>query len=149
MLDQFPIVEQLPDGRWLIANARSDGNGNARLFGEDGTEERRFEFGDGIEHIKTDDEGRIWVGWFDEGVFGNGAWRLPGLKWAPSAHGIAAFDDRGALLMHATLQSIADCYALNVIGAEAWACTYTDFPLWQMTPSAIRSAAMTKPKASC
>lgn len=138
LLQQFPIIEQFPDGRWLVANARSDGQGNTRVFGADGAERQRFELGDGIEHIKIDDEGRIWVGWFDEGVFGNDSWRLPGLKWAPSAHGIAAFDDRGALLTHATLQSIADCYTLNVIGAEAWACTYTDFPLWQMNNGAER-----------
>jgi hypothetical protein len=57
---------------------------------------------------------------------------LPGLKWAPSAHGIAAFDDTGALLEHSTLTSVADCYALNVLNDEAWACTYSDFPIWRM-----------------
>lgn len=132
LLEPFPQVEQFPDGRWLVANARSRGSGNARILSKDGAEIRRVELGDGIEHIKIDSEQRIWVGWFDEGVFGNDNWRLPGRKLAPSAHGIAAFDEQGALLEHATLQSIADCYALNVSGSAAWACTYTDFPIWQM-----------------
>jgi hypothetical protein len=132
LLEPFPTLEQFPDGRWLIANTRSRGQGNGRIFGANGLEERRIELGDGIGHIKIDDQQRIWVGWFDEGVFGNDNWRLPGLKWAPSAYGIAAFDDRGTLLTHATLESIADCYALNVVADEAWACTYTDFPIWQM-----------------
>ncbi|UPT62523.1 MAG: hypothetical protein M0D54_19565 [Hyphomonadaceae bacterium JAD_PAG50586_4] len=132
LLAPFPLIDEFPDGRWLVANSRSDGQGNARVLSADGAEEGRIELGDGIEHIKIDDQKRIWVGWFDEGVFGNRNWRLPGREWAPSAHGIAAFEDRGALLAHATLESVTDCYALNVFGDEAWACTYTDFPIWQM-----------------
>jgi hypothetical protein len=132
LLEPFVRVDEFPDGRWLIVNARSRGQGNARVLSNDGKEERRIELGDGIEHVKIDDHQRIWVGWFDEGIFGNDNWRLPGRKWAPSAHGIAAFDDQGALITHATLESIADCYSLNVFGDEAWACTYTDFPIWRM-----------------
>jgi hypothetical protein len=131
--EPHPIVEQFPDGRWLVANSRSRGQGNARILGADGTEKRRFELGDGINHVKIDDHQRIWVGWFDEGIFGNADWRLPGLAQAPSAYGIAAFDERGALVRHATQETIADCYALNVFGDTAWACTYTDFPILQMS----------------
>lgn len=132
LLEPFPIVEQFPDGRWLVVNSRSNGKGNARVLGPDGAELQRIELGDCIEHVKIDAQGRSWVGWFDEGVFGNRHWHWPGHKWPPSAHGIAAFDDQGALLTHATLESVADCYALNVFGDEAWTCTYTDFPIWQM-----------------
>lgn len=132
LLEPFPSVDEFSDGRWLVVNSRSRGDGNARILSADGTEERRVELGDGIEHVKVDDRQRIWVGWFDEGVFGNDRWRVSGLKWAPSAHGIAAFDDQGAVIHHANLESVADCYALNVVGNTAWACTYTDFPIWQM-----------------
>ena len=137
MLEPFPIVEQFPDGRWLVVNGRSRGNGNARILGPDGAELQRIEVGDGIEHVKIDAQGRIWVGWFDEGVFGNSNWQCPGHKWPPSSHGIAAFDDKGALLSHATL-AMADCYALNVLGDEAWATTYPDFPIWRMKPGQER-----------
>src|SRR6476469_2677114 len=51
LLEPFPIVEQFPDGRWLVTNSRSRGQGNARILALDGTEERRIELGDGIEHI--------------------------------------------------------------------------------------------------
>ncbi|MGD2132155.1 MAG: hypothetical protein PVI23_05135 [Maricaulaceae bacterium] len=64
LLEPFPIVEQFPDGRWLVVNARSMGQGNARILGADGVEERRIELGDGIEHLKIDDQNRVWVGWF-------------------------------------------------------------------------------------
>jgi hypothetical protein len=133
LLEPFPIVEQFPDGRWLVTNSRSRGQGNARMYGADGTEERHIELGDGIEHIKIDDHQRIWVGWFDEGVMGNRHWRLPGLRFPPSAYGIAAFDERGVLIKHAASLAITDCYALNVSRDTAWACTYTDFPIRQIT----------------
>jgi hypothetical protein len=31
----------------------------------------------------------IWVGWFDEGIFGNDDWRVPGKEWPPSSNGVA------------------------------------------------------------
>lgn len=134
LLDALPIIEQFPDGRWLVAHARSDGRGSSRIVGADGIEHRRIELGDGIEHLKIDNRQRIWVGWFDEGVCGNSRWRFSGHKWAPSAYGIAAFDEGGALVNHAaSVGEIMDCYALNVSGDAAWACTYTDFPIWQIS----------------
>jgi hypothetical protein len=135
LLEPFPIVEQFPDGRWLVtAKSGLPGQGNTRILGTDGTEERRIELGHCIEHIKIDDCQRIWVGWFDEGVFGNDNWRVPGLKRPPSARGLAAFDERGTLVKHAPSGGeIVDCYALNVSGNTAWACTYTDFPIWQLS----------------
>lgn len=132
LLYPFPKLDRFPNGRWLVVNARSKGDRNARVFASNGDEERRIELGDGVGHIKIDRQQRIWVGWFDEGVFGNDNWKLPGREWAPSVHGIAAFNDQGEVVAHATLASIADCYCLNVFDDEAWACTYTDFPIWQM-----------------
>jgi hypothetical protein len=126
LLEPFPIIEQFPDGRWLVtAKSGLPGSGNARIVGADGTEERRIELGACIEHIKIDAHQRIWVGWSDEG---------PGFEFLPpSAYGIAAFDDRGTLIKHAPSEgTIVDCYALNVSGDTAWACTYTDFPIWQL-----------------
>ena len=139
LLEPFPIVDQFPDGRWLVANSRSRDLGNVRVLRLDGAEERCVELGDGIAHIKIDGRQRIWVGWFDEGVFGNDKWRYQGLLRPPSSYGMAAFDDRGELLTHATLEWIADCYALNVFGGEAWACTYTDFPILQITDGRERN----------
>jgi len=138
LLEPFPVVDQFPDGRWLVANSRSGGQQNARILSVPGTEERRFELGDGIEHIKIDDRHRIWVGWFDEGVVGNRRWRVPGLKWPPAAYGLAAFDDCGEIVTHAPTGRILDCYALNVLDDAAWACTYTDFPIWQLTGTVER-----------
>jgi hypothetical protein len=73
--------------------------------------------GDGIEHVAIDAEDRVWVGWFDEGMFGNDGWRVPGQEWPPSSNGVACFATDGALLplpvWPAEAGTIADCYALN------------------------------------
>jgi hypothetical protein len=135
---RYPIHDRFPDGRWLLVAARTAGEPNGHILTPDGQLIRSIMLGDGIEHAKIDDAGRIWVGWFDEGVFGNVNWKWAGREWPPSSDGLACFDDMGALLwsendeaIKAGLQSlqIADCYALNVSGEEVWASPYTDFPL--------------------
>ena len=84
-------------------------------------------------HLKIDRSDRIWVGWFDEGVFGNEGWRVADLEWPPSAYGLAAFDSKGKVLRVSAgaepEYQIADCYALNVFGDAAWACTYPGSPI--------------------
>jgi hypothetical protein len=150
--------DRFPDGRWLVANARgSDDNG--RVLGADGQELRRIRLGDGLWHLKIDDAGRIWVGWFDEGVFGNDGWTYPGREWPPSSHGLAAFDEFGSVVAEANEgphHGIADCYSLNVTGETAWACTYADFPIvsltvnrqprwWTTALSGVRAVAVEPP----
>jgi len=127
----FPMIDQFSDGRWLLVSSRSDGKGNARIFNRNGELLTRIELGDGISHVQIDDQDRIWVGWFDEGVFGNDEWRFPGLEWPPSSAGVAAFNAGGQLLSMAKIKGIAGCYAMNVFADEVWTCTYTDFPIWR------------------
>ena len=132
LLWPFPCFDKFPDGRWLVTNARAEQEPLGRILNRDGRVTSRIHLGDGIEHLKIDDSGRIWVGWFDEGVFGNDDWLVPGEDWPPSSYGLAAFNDEGAMVMHANegpTNGIADCYALNLIEDTAWACTYTDFPI--------------------
>lgn len=131
----YPLVDRFPDGRWLVASVRAHDERNARTLSPSGEELNRIRLGDGIERLKIDTAGRIWVGWFDEGVFGNEDWRTPGLEWPPSAAGVGAFDDQGRFFpAHdaARPPPIAECYALNLVGEEAYACTYMDFPILRM-----------------
>ncbi|MBT2186862.1 hypothetical protein [Sphingobium nicotianae] len=124
-------VDRFPDGRWLVVRTRSDVDCGERIFAPGGAILGSVYLGDGIEHLKIDDDGRIWVGWCDEGVFGNSSWQIPGRDAPPSAAGVACFDEQGGLLHQAeqTEPLIADCYALNVAGTAAWACTYMSFPI--------------------
>lgn len=122
LLSPLPAFDRFPDGRWLVAAVRSD-EANGRILGPDGDERNRIRLGDGIMHMQIDETGLIWVGWFDEGVFGNEGWRTPGRKWPPSGFGLAAFSEKGELTSWAADppkgSEIADCYALNVAGEQA------------------------------
>lgn len=128
LLTPFPLVDRFPDGRYLIVSSRVLGEESGRILAADGRQLSRIVLGDGIMHVKIDARARIWVGWFDEGVFGNEDWRTPGLEYAPSAYGLAAFDAEGTVLFVASHlppdQLIADCYALNVSGDSIWCHSY-------------------------
>lgn len=116
-------VQPFGDG-WLLADARG---GKALIF--DGTGSRvldRLDLGDGSQHLQTTPEGKIWVGYFDEGVYGSGI----------GAEGLVCFDGKGQpLFRYAELAKklglpfIDDCYALNVNNNTVWTCYYSDFPL--------------------
>jgi len=129
----FPQFDMFGDGRWLVVASRTREDANARVLNSDGKILKRLMLGDGIEHVAVDGGHRIWVGWFDEGMFGNDDWRVPGQEWPPSSNGVACFAEDGDLLplphWPADAGTIADCYALNVTGAGVWVCPYTDFPL--------------------
>ncbi len=73
----FPILDRFGDGRWLVVGARSLDDADARVLCANGELINRFTLGDGIEHVAIDAANRIWVGWFDEGIFGNEGWRVP------------------------------------------------------------------------
>ena len=137
LLTPFPIVDRFPDGRWLVASARAIVGADARILSADGDELSRIHLGDGIERLKIDNTAHIWVGWFDEGVFGNEGWIVPNLEWPPSCYGLAAFDEFGQVAAQASdlpqELAISDCHAVNVIDAAAYACTCGDFPIALMS----------------
>lgn len=117
----------------LLVCARSTSRGgdsdlNGRVYSRDGRLLDEIALGDAIEHVQTTARGEIWLGYFDEGVFGD---------HPLSAHGLVACGRQGTPLFRyqpdAPLDTIADCYALNVASHnEAWTCYYTDFPLVQL-----------------
>lgn len=75
----FPVFDRRPDGRWIISNSRCYvGEENARLLAPDGVLVRRLCLGDGIGHLQCDTDGDIWVGYYDEGIFGNYGWGRDG-----------------------------------------------------------------------
>jgi hypothetical protein len=83
-----------------------------------------------IKSVQTTAEGKIWVSYFDEGVFSES-------KVAPS--GLACFDSSGEVVFRfdefagaRNLPFIADCYTLNVADEDVWLSYYTDFPLVQL-----------------
>jgi hypothetical protein len=86
----------MPGGSILLVGARSwwrsDGpDRNAVIYGADGRVLAEETLGDGIEHVLADGTGHIWVGYFDEGVFGNYGWGRPGSPEPLGACGLTGF----------------------------------------------------------
>lgn len=133
----FPKIEVLPDGEILVVASRCfrnpDGSHemNGKIYGPDGRQKREFLLGDGINHVQTDAEGHIWVGYFDEGVFGNFGWQYAGGPFG--AAGLSCFAKSGEKIWDYEppegFDHIADCYALNVSSSGVWTHYYTDFPI--------------------
>ena len=143
-----PRFDRLPDGRWVVADSRCPrGALNARLIEANGSVVRRFCLGDGIMHLQCDNAGNVWVGYFDEGVFGNFGWGgpdgpepigAPGLvKFSPDGEVRWAHDTREAVALG---YSIDDCGALNVRDGEVWCCFYGDHAGGEATYPVLRIA---------
>ena len=78
---------------------------------------RTLDLGDASKHLQTTPEGQIWVGYFDEGVYGGGI----------GSEGLVCFDSNGTSIFKYAefakqhgLPFIDDCYTLNVVGAAVW-----------------------------
>lgn len=151
------LVDRFADGRFLIVGARTDGAPNARLLAPDGSSIVRFMLGDAIAHVGIGGDGRIWVGWFDEGIGGssNDGWSTSGEERPPSDRGIGCFDATGNPIPVPSTPdagSVSDCYALARVAGGAWACPYPypDFPLLRFsTERAVRwwTSDLTGPRA--
>lgn len=122
---RFPTIQSLPGDRVLICESRVAGTStNAWIFSADGQAQSTAHIGDGIAHVLTTPAGSIWVGYFDEGVYGGSE---------PARHGIVRFDDSLTPVWKYPFSSphgpVDDCYTLNVDGESAVSCFYSDFPI--------------------
>ncbi|HZM79949.1 MAG TPA: hypothetical protein VFC19_29805 [Candidatus Limnocylindrales bacterium] len=139
----FPTPAPLLDGQMLVVGARcrwysSGPQRNAVVFDDVGARVAEGVFGDGIEHVYTTSTGQTWVGYFDEGVFGNLGWGGPG-PTPIGAGGIVRFGgDLNPQWSFPLDTSMADCYALNVTNHTVWACYYTGFPIAAIERDRIR-----------
>jgi hypothetical protein len=79
--------------------------------------------------------GSSWVGYFDEGVFGNFGWGGPGPE-PIGRFGINCFGSDLRLAAHAPAEyEIADCDAMNVVEESVFACCYTDWDIVRLSRS--------------
>lgn len=124
-------VDLFPDGRVLLASARwnlradTDYNLNGIIFDPRTGQASRVGLGDGISDLQIDERGRIWIGYFDEGVFGSSVGQA----------GLVCFSALGEKVWEFPPDAdhtIDDCYALNVAGAEAAIFFYSDFPVYRI-----------------
>lgn len=131
-----PSVHLLPGGETLVVGARAAWRGgdpqhNAVVYGADGRAARSACLGDGVNRVATTACGQVWVGYFDEGVFGNFGWGGGGA--APiGAPGWNRFDRELQLAWsHPEPEEgeIADCYAMTITDETCAVCPYTDWPI--------------------
>ena len=100
------------------------------MFDLDGKLTASAAFGDGIEQVLSTPTGNSWVGYFDEGIFGNLGWNDILGPEPIGQFGINRFDENLGLVAHAPGGlNIASCYALTTDGETAWAYCYTDWDI--------------------
>ncbi|MFT3944516.1 MAG: hypothetical protein QM705_11960 [Ancrocorticia sp.] len=121
------LIQPMPDDGFLVAFPRSYlKNGeyeyNALLIDSSGKVVHTGAIGDAIAHLMTDSVGNIWVGYYDEGVFGRSIASAGIIKWSPRLEPIWEFDQSGDY-------QIDDCYTLNVTDDTVTACPYRSFPI--------------------
>ena len=141
----FPSVVRLPaSGDFLIVGTRCRvikdvPEHNAARVSPSGEILHTGTLGDGIEHIVATREDDLWVGYFDEGVFGNYGWGDGGPP-PVGASGIVRFShDFGVEWRYPQDPGppIADCYTLALDGDDVYACPYTDFPILRIRDDAV------------
>jgi hypothetical protein len=134
-------VQPMPGGRFLVVGARCrwrrDGpDRNAVLYDADGQVVSEHVLGDGIGHVLATSTGQVWVGYFDEGIYGNYGWGLADSEEPVGAYGIVRFSPSLEAAWHfprytevGPWDAVNDCYALNVGDTCTWACYDSDFPV--------------------
>jgi hypothetical protein len=134
-------VQPMPGGRFLLAGARCrwrrDGpDRNGVLYDADGQVLCESVLGDGISHVLATSSGQVWIGYFDEGIYGNYGWGQADTAQPVGAYGIVRFSPELVPVWHyprytevGPWDAISDCYALNVDGTCVWTCYYADFPI--------------------
>lgn len=134
----------MPDGRVLVVGARArfmhgSADRNGVIYDSGGNVELEATIGDGVEHLQTTTDGSVWVGYFDEGVYGNFGWGLPAGPTPVGSSGIVRFSSALEVDWEYTGGTVDDCYALNVADDAVWACYYSDFPVVRITPPHVRA----------
>jgi hypothetical protein len=136
----FPEIQAFTDGQVLLVGSRArwtdqGGEHNALIIDHDGSVVAEACIGDGIEHVYTDVNDRVWVGYFDEGIFGNNGWGEPGREPPIGAPGLVRFGRDLSIDWQFSESGVggghffADCYTLNVGANSTWTCYYDDFPV--------------------
>ena len=127
------FIRWTPEGRLLLVPSRTgddapkDDSDFARIVDVEGKQAKLVFLGDAIQNVLVSRKGEIWVGYFDEGVFGYGP---------HSSDGLVRFSADGERLWgyHSSLRQqvpiIDDCYATCLDPLDGvWMCAYMSFDL--------------------
>lgn len=125
---RLPRIDSLPDGGFVLADSRCrEADDQVQVFDALGRPTWTFQVGDAIEHLLTDESGDLWVGYFDEGIFGDDPLSAAGVRrWSSTGQPLWAYSPPPGA------DWISECYALNVDGRTAWVYPYTQFALLEV-----------------
>jgi hypothetical protein len=141
---RFPIIAPKKDGKFVVVDAicpwvpDNSPRHNAFVLDQSGKCLNSFHGGSSIMDVQCDIQNRIWISYFDEGVFGNHGWNSPGPSGLGSGGLVCLSEDGTLIWSHNNKDNdperfIDDCYALNVIDRDAWFYFYSDFCLGQIS----------------
>jgi hypothetical protein len=101
--------------------------------------------GDGIGYVQATSSGQVWVGYFDEGIYGNYGWGQADTEAPVGAAGIVRFSAALAptwrypdYTQNRPWDGINDCCALNVGDTCTWACYDSGFPIVRIRDGVVR-----------
>jgi hypothetical protein len=124
------FIQPVGDEGYLRVAGRSAENAhNAHLFDNQGQFLRSWHVGTAIADVQTAPNGQAWISYTDEGALGG---------TGASLQGLTCFNSQGELKFGfndvcGDLQSIYDCYALNVVDKrETWLFYYAQFSIVQL-----------------
>ncbi|HEY1014037.1 MAG TPA: hypothetical protein VGE07_15095 [Herpetosiphonaceae bacterium] len=113
---------ELPGQRFLVGCTRGHpARPNGQIINAAGQVEREIFLGDGISSLQVAPSGTIWLGYFDEGLFGNAGWLHP-----TGGVGFVALDDQGQVVYQTPLpfttspMPVDDCRVTVVSDTEVW-----------------------------
>jgi len=137
-----PMIDLFPSGDIVIVGPRAcryrDGSTdlNCIVYSAQGALLRSFLVGDGVQDAFADRLGRIWVSYFDEGIFGNLGWGNEDDAKPMGSSGLNCFDKYGKVIWNFNQansgETLVDCYAMNVDGAKTWIYFLDGFPLFEI-----------------
>ena len=100
--------------------------------------------GDGIAHVLATSTGQVWVGYFDEGIYGNYGWGLGDGPEPVGAYGIVRFSPDLEPAWHypkihrgRPVGRDQRLLCLNVDDTSTWACYDSDFPVVRIRDGAV------------
>lgn len=143
-------VQPMPADRFLVAGARCrwqpDGpEPNAVLYDAAGQAVSGHVLGDGIGELLADSTGQVWVGYLDEGIYGNYGWGHADTEQPVGIYGIVRFSPSLEPDWHfpqyteiGPWDPISDCPALNVDATSVWACYDSDYPIVRIRDGKVR-----------
>lgn len=141
-----PSVAALPDGELLLVGARclwspAGAEPNAAIYSTGGDLIREGVVGDGVGQVCTTTSGAIWIGYSDEGIFGNYGWGLPGP--APIGQsGLVRFDGSFHVSWEFPRDAgspVEDSPYVNVAGETVWACYHSTYPIVRVEGDSLTS----------